>query len=120
MIKWKEGWNRQQIHLLPARVEDYVDENNPVRFLEAFVESQDLRAKGFQFPKENREGKGRPPYHPGSLLKLYLYGYLHRVRSSRRLEEECGRNLEVMWLLRGLAPDFKTIADFRKDNAAAF
>lgn len=120
LMKWIEGWDRQQMHLLPPRVEDYVAENNPVRFLEVFVESQDLRAKGFQFPKENRDGKGRPAYAPACLLKLYLYGYLHRIRSSRRLEEECGRNLEVMWLLSGLAPDFKTIADFRKDNAAAF
>lgn len=119
-MKWIEGWNREQIHLLPARVEDYVAENNPVRFLDAFVEGQDLRAQGFKFPKESADGKGRPGYHPGSFLKLYLYGYLHGVRSSRRLEEECRRNLEVMWLLGGLQPDFKTVADFRKDNAAAF
>jgi transposase len=97
-----------------------VSENNPVRFLDAFVERQDLRTQGFEFPKENEQGKGRPGYHPGVLLGLYLYGYLHGVRSSRRLEEECGRNLEVMWLLRGLKPDFKTIADFRKDNPEAF
>lgn len=119
-MNWIEGWNREQVHLLPPRVEDYVGENNPVRFLEAFVESQDLRAKGFKFPKENPNGKGRPAYRPGDFLKLYLYGYLNGVRSSRRLEEECRRNLEVMWLLGGLKPDFKTIADFRKDNAAAF
>jgi len=119
-MNWKEGWNRQEVQLLPARVEDYVEANNPVRFLDAFVESQDLRGQGFKFPKEHPEGKGRPPYHPRDFLKLYLYGYLHRVRSSRGLERECGRNLEVMWLLGGLRPDFKTIADFRKDNAVAF
>jgi transposase len=120
LMNWIAGWDRQQVHLLPPRVEDYVEPDNPVRFLDAFVDSLDLRAKGFAFPKENPQGKGRPAYPPGELLKLYLYGYLHRVRSSRGLEAECRRNLEVMWLVRGLAPDFKTIADFRKDNAAAF
>jgi transposase len=119
-MNWIEGSDRQQIHLLPARIEDYVDENNSVRFLDAFVDGQDLRALGFQFPKENPQGKGHPAYHPGVFVRLYLYGYFHGVRSSRKLEKECGRNLEVIWLLRQLAPDFKTIADFRKDNAAAF
>ena len=119
-MNWITGWDRQQVHLLPPRVEDYVDENNPVRFIDAFVDTLDLRAHGFKFPKENPQGKGRPGYQPGDLLRLYLYGYLHGVRSSRKLEAECGRNLEVLWLLRQLAPDFKTIADFRKDNAAAF
>ncbi len=119
-MKWKTGWDRQEEHLLPERVEDYVEESNPVRFLEAFVEGQDLKAAGFLFPKENAEGRGRPAYRPADLLKLYLYGYLHQIRSSRRLEEECQRNLEVMWLVGKLTPDFKTIADFRKDNAGAF
>jgi len=114
------GWDRQQAQLLPPCVEDYVGPDNPVRFLEAFVNGLDLRAAGFQFPKENPAGRGRPAYPPADLLKLYLYGYLHQVRSSRRLAAECGRNLEVIWLLRQLTPDFKTIADFRKDNAAAF
>ncbi len=114
------GADRQQAQLLPPCVEDYVGPDNPVRFLEAFVNGLDLRAAGFQFPKENPAGRGRPAYPPADLLKLYLYGYLHQVRSSRRLAAECGRNLEVIWLMRQLTPDFKTIADFRKDNAAAF
>ena len=114
------GSDRQQILLLPPAIEDYVRAANPVRFLEAFVAKLDLRAAGFQWPKEDPQGRGRPAYAPADLLKLYLYGYLNQLRSSRRLEAECGRNLEVLWLLRRLQPDFKTIADFRKDNAAAF
>jgi transposase len=120
IMNWIEGTDRLQTHLLPAAVEDYVGPDNPVRFLDAFVVTLDLRAAGFQFPKEDPQGRGRPAYHPGDLLKLYLYGYLHQLRSSRRLEAECQRNLEVIWLMRQLAPDFKTIADFRKDNAQAF
>jgi len=115
-----EGSDRQQTHLLPAALEDYVGPENPIRFLDAFVGKLDLRAAGFEFPKADPQGRGRPAYAPADLLKLYLYGYLHQLRSSRRLEEECHRNLEVIWLLRELKPDFKTIADFRKDNAAAF
>lgn len=119
-MNWIEGSDRQQTHLLPATVEDYVGADNPVRFLDAFVDTLDLRAAGFRFPKEDPQGRGRPAYPPADLLKLYLYGYLHQLRASRRLEAECHRNLEVIWLLRELKPDFKTIADFRKDNAAAF
>jgi transposase len=119
-MNWIEGSDRQQTHLLPPTVEEYVGANNPVRFLDAFVAKLDLRSAGFHFPKEDPLGRGRPAYAPADLLKLYLYGYLHQVRSSRRLEAECHRNLEVLWLLRELKPDFKTIADFRKDNAAAF
>lgn len=114
------GSDRHQTHLLPALIEDYVSADNPVRFLDAFVAKLDLRSAGFAFPKENPEGRGRPGYAPADLLKLYLYGYLHQLRSSRRLEAECHRNLEVIWLLRQLRPDFKTIADFRKANAGAF
>jgi len=114
------GSDRQQTQLLPATLEDYVSADNPVRFVDAFVDTLDLKAAGFCFPKENREGRGRPAYGPDFLLKLYLYGYTHQLRSSRRLEAECHRNLEVIWLMRELKPDFKTIADFRKDNAAAF
>jgi transposase len=114
------GSDRQQTHFLPPALEDYVGADNPVRFLDAFVGKLDLRAAGFQFPKENPQGRGRPAYAPSDLLKLYLYGYLNQLRSSRRLEAECHRNLEVLWLLRELKPDFKTIADFRKHNAAAF
>jgi len=119
-MNWIEGSDRHQTHLLPPALEDYVGANNPVRFLDAFVAKLDLRAAGFHFPKEDPLGRGRPAYDPAHLLKLYLYGYLHQVRSSRRLEAECHRNLEVIWLLCELKPDFKTIADFRKDNAAAF
>lgn len=119
-MKFITGSDRHQMQLLPPRLEDYVSADNPVRFVDAFVDQLDLRAGGFQFPKENAQGRGRPPYGPADLLKLYLYGYLQQLRSSRRLEAECGRNLEVIWLLRQLRPDFKTIADFRKDNAAAF
>lgn len=114
------GSDRQQTQLLPATLEDYVSGDNPVRFVDAFVDTLDLKAAGFCFPKENPEGRGRPAYGPDFLLKLYLYGYTHQLRSSRRLEAECHRNLEVIWLMRELKPDFKTIADFRKDNAAAF
>jgi len=119
-MNWIEGADRQQTQLLPAALEDYVGLDNAVRFLDAFVARLDLRAAGFEFPKEDPQGRGRPAYQPADLLKLYLYGYLHQLRSSRRLEAECRRNLEVLWLLGQLAPDFKTIADFRKDNAAAF
>lgn len=119
-MNWITGADRHQTLLLPAAVADYVGPDNPVRFLDAFVDSLDLRTAGFRFPKEDPLGRGAPAYHPGDLLKLYLYGYLHQVRASRRLEAECRRNLEVLWLLRQLAPDYKTIADFRKDNAAAF
>jgi len=109
------GTDRQQVLLFPETVEDYIAPDNPVRFLDAFVANLDLQALGFVHATP--APTGRPPYHPGDLLKLYLYGYLHRVRSSRRLEAECHRNVELLWLLRRLAPDFKTIADFRKDNA---
>ena len=119
-MNWIAGADRQQTHLLPAALEDYVGAENPVRFLDAFVGTLDLRAAGFHFPKEDAQGRGRPAYPPADLLKLYLYGYLNQLRSSRRLEAECHRNLEVLWLLRELQPDFKTIADFRKDNATAF
>jgi transposase len=114
------GSDRYQISLLPPALEDYVSADNPVRFLEAFVAKLNLRAAGFHYPKVDALGRGRPAYDPADLLKLYLYGYLHQLRASRRLEAECTRNLEVIWLLRHLQPDFKTIADFRKDNAAAF
>jgi len=119
-MNWMKGLDRHQTHLLPSAVEDYVGPNNPVRFLDAFVARLDLRACGFGFPKQDPLGRGRPAYPPADLLKLYLYGYLHQLRSSRRLEAECQRNLEVIWLMGDLKPDFKTIADFRKDNAPAF
>jgi transposase len=110
----RTGLDRSQTLLFPERLEDYVGAENPVRFLDAFVGSLDLHALGFA--KAQCAATGRPPYDPAALLKLYLYGYLHRIRSSRLLEAECQRNVEVIWLLGKLAPDFKTIADFRKDN----
>lgn len=102
---------------MPASVEDYVGPEHPVRAVDAFVEALDLGRIGFA--KAVPAATGRPPYAPGDLLKLYVWGYFNRVSSSRRLEVECARNLEVMWLLRGLAPDFKTVADFRRENARA-
>jgi transposase len=112
------GLERDQLLLLPEAVDDYVGSDNPVRFIDAFVEGVDLTAAGFL--RVEAKAMGRPGYAPGDLLKLYIYGYLNRVRSSRRLETECHRNIEVLWLLRTLKPDFKTIADFRRDNRAAF
>jgi transposase len=112
------GLDRSQTLLFPERLEDYVEPENPVRFLDAFVEKLDLAGLGFT--KAQCAETGRPPYSPAALLKLYLYGYLHRVRSSRALEAECHRNVEVIWLTGKLAPDHKTIADFRKDNRKAF
>ena len=113
----RRGLDRHQTLLLPERLEDYIAPDNPVRFLDAFVASLDLRALGFAHALV--QSTGRPPYDPADLLRLYLYGYLHRVRSSRMLEAECQRNVEVLWLLGKLAPDHKTIADFRKDNRKA-
>ena len=110
----RTGLDRSQTLLFPERLEDYVAAENPVRFLDAFVGTQDLHALGFA--KALCADTGRPPYDPADLLELYLYGYLHRIRSSRLLEAECQRNVEVIWLLGKLTPDFKTIADFRKDN----
>src|SRR6202521_2265150 len=112
------GFGRDQLLLLPEAVDDYVEAENPVRFIDAFVDGLDLAAAGFG--RVEAKATGRPGYAPGDLLKLYIYGYLNRVRSSRRLERECRCNVEVIWLLGGLRPDFKTIADFRRDNRAAF
>ena len=112
-----QGQNRDQATLFPERLDDLIAEDNAVRVIDAFVDSLDLRALGFA--RIQVQATGRPPYHPGDLLKLYLYGYMHRVRSSRRLEGECQKNLEVLWLLNRLAPDHKTIANFRVDNRVA-
>ena len=112
-----QGTSRDQICLFPERLDDYVTADNSVRIIDRLVESLDLKALGYC--KVEPKATGRPAYHPATLLKLYLYGYLNRIRSSRRLEAECHRNVEVMWLVQQLRPDFKTIADFRKDNAAA-
>lgn len=116
--RYKQGVDRDQRMLLPPSVEEYVAEDNPVRAIDAYVENLDLEALGFTNSR-NVMQPGQPAYPPGALLKLYLYGYLNRVRSSRRLEQECYRNLEVIWLLEGLRPNNKTIANFRKDNARA-
>src|SRR5256884_5164027 len=112
------GFGRGQLLLLPEAIDDYVGCDNPLRFIDAFVDGLDLAAVGFT--RVAPKATGRPGYAPGDLLKLYIYGYLNRVQSSRRLEAECHRNIELIWLLGGLKPDFKTIADFRSGNRAAF
>ena len=114
MTRFIEGEPRTQSTLFPERLEDYIDPDNPVRVVEAFIDGLDLGKLGFTgiTPKQT----GRPAYHPSTMLKLYVYGYLNRIQSSRRLEKESGRNVELMWLLGRLTPDFKTIANFRKDN----
>src|SRR6516225_6229504 len=117
MKRFVEGEDRRQGALLPHCLDDYVTENNPVRVIEAFIDELDLATLGFDGVVP--ETTGRPAYHPSTLLKIYLYGYLNRIQSSRRLEREAQRNIELMWLVGRLAPDFKTIADFRKDNSAA-
>jgi transposase len=113
--RFKSGVDRHQASFLPPRVEDYVAPDNLVRAIELFVERLKLVVLGFRYAGSYR-GAGQPPYHPGDMLKLYLYGYMHRVRSTRRLEREAKINIEVIWLLRGLQPGYRTIGDFRKDN----
>jgi len=117
MKRFVAGADRAQSTLLPESLDDWVDESNSVRVIDAFVDALNIAELGFEGVKP--AATGRPSYHPSSLLKLYIYGYLNRVQSSRRLEREAGRNVEVMWLLGRLAPDHKTIADFRKDNGGA-
>src|SRR5918993_3741656 len=112
-----EGGVRRQVTLLPECLDDYVAADNPVRIIEAFVDELDLAALGFAGVAP--EVTGRPAYHPATLLKIYIYGYLNRVPSSRRLERESQRNLELIWLTGRLMPDFKTIADFRRNNGPA-
>jgi transposase len=116
MARFIEGQDRQQVTLLPESLDDFIAEDNAVRIVDAFVDELDLPSMGFEGTEP--AATGRPSYHPAALLKIYIYGYLNRVQSSRRLERECQRNLEVMWLTGRLAPDFKTIADFRRDNGA--
>ena len=117
MKRFVEGVDRGQSTLFPECLDDWIGEENPVRVIDVFVDELDLAALGFS--GVDPEATGRPSYHPAVLLKLYIYGYLNRVQSSRRLEREAGRNVEVMWLTGRLAPDHKTIADFRKDNGRA-
>src|SRR3974390_228089 len=117
MHRFIDGEDRMQQTLLPNSLEDYVNEESPVRVIEVFIDELDFMARGFEgaVPADT----GRPAYHPATLLKIYVYGYLNRVQSSRRLERECQRNIELVWLTGRLMPDFKTIADFRKDNGEA-
>ena len=117
MKRFIEGEDRGQSTLFPERLDDWVGEDNAVRVIDVFVEELDLGGLGFG--RVAPQATGRPGYHPSVLLKLYIYGYLNRVQSSRRLEREAGRNVEVMWLTGRLVPDHKTIADFRKDNGPA-
>ena len=117
MGRFVEGADRGQSTLLPECLDDWIDENNPVRVIDAFVDALNLAELGFEGVAP--AVTGRPAYHPSVLLKLYIYGYLNRVQSSRRLEREAGRNFEMMWLLGRLVPDHKTVADFRKDNGRA-
>jgi len=112
-----KGEDRNQTILFPESIDEYVSNNNSVRIIDEYINQLDL--KSLLFNRAVTPSMGRPPYHPGDMLKLYLYGYLNRIRSSRRLEKESTRNLEVIWLIRRLKPDFKTIADFRKDNKRA-
>ncbi len=117
MKRFIQGEHRGQSTLLPERLDDYVSDSNPVRVVDVFVDELDLAKLGFDgvIPTET----GRPAYHPAILLKIYIYGYLNRIQSSRRLEREAQRNIELMWLTGRLMPDFKTIANFRKDNSKA-
>jgi transposase len=117
MTRFVEGEDRTQSTLFPERLDDYIAEDNPVRVIEVFVDALDLKGLGFE--RYQPRAMGRPPYHPSTLLKLYIYGYLNRIQSSRRLERETQRNVEVMWLTQRLVPDHKTISDFRKDNGKA-
>ena len=116
-MRYIQGISRDQVTLFPETIDEYITEENPVRFIEAFVKSLDLI--GMEFKYSETKDTGRKPYNPGDLLKLYIYGYISKIRSSRQLERECNRNIELMWLMRKLRPDFKTIADFRKDNVKA-
>ena len=117
MKRFVEGEDRRQGVLLPEYLDDFVAEENQVRVIEAFVDELDLQGLGFEGVVP--EATGRPAYHPATMLKIYVYGYVNQIASSRRLERETRRNVELMWLTGRLAPDFKTIADFRKDNGAA-
>src|SRR5438128_4574143 len=117
MHRFIDGEDRMQQTLLPNSLEDYVSEENPVRVIDVLIDELDLASLGFS--GATPAATGRPAYHPSTLLKIYLYGYLNRLQSSRRLEREAQRNVELMWLTGRLAPDFKTIARFRKDNGKA-
>ncbi len=115
-----EASDRREIELLPACLDDYVSHDSTVREIDSFVETLNLEECGFNFPKSDTQGRGRPSYHPKYLLKLYIYGYMNGLRSGRKLEKSCRINMEVIWLMQKLKPDFKTICDFRKNNSEAF
>ena len=117
MKRFIEGENRTQGTLLPESLDEYITDTNPVRVVDVFVDELDLGKLGFQ--GVDPAATGRPAYHPSVMLKLYIYGYLNRIQSSRRLEREAQRNVELMWLTGRLTPDYKTIANFRKDNGKA-
>lgn len=117
MTQHIKGQGRHQVTLLPEVLDDFVTEDNPVRVIDVFVDELQLDTLGFE--RVNAKQTGRPGYHPATMLKLYIYGYLNRIQSSRRLEKEAHRNVELMWLLERLTPDFKTIADFRKTMVKA-
>ncbi len=117
MARFIEGLDRGRATLFPERFDDYIDEDNPVRVVDVFVDALDLKELGFH--RVTPEATGRPGYHPSTLLKIYIYGYLNQVQSSRRLERECQRNIELIWRTGRLMPDFETIADFRKDYGGA-
>ncbi|MGQ8338446.1 transposase, partial [Sunxiuqinia sp. A32] len=115
-MKYIKGQNREQTYLFPVSMDDAIDAENEVRLIDVFVDALKITEFGFKLDfTEN----GRPAYHPADLLKLFIYGYLNRVRSSRQLEKECNRNIEVMWLMRNLRPDHNTISNFRRDNPKA-
>ena len=117
--RYKEGQCRGQGELFPERMDDYVGANHPIRVLDRYVEACNLEKLGFKNTSQNETNRGQPAYPPAALLKLYLYGYVNQFRSSRRLEKECQRNLEVMWLMQGLKPSYRTIANFRSENPRA-
>jgi len=117
MAGFVEGMSRDQATLFPERLDELIGADAPVRAVDAFVDTLDMQA--MEFTKAVALSTGRPPYDPADMVKLYVYGHLHQVRSSRRLERECHCNIEVLWLLNRLTPDFKTIADFRRDNRDA-
>ena len=117
MGRFVEGQDRSQSVLFPERLDEWIEEDNPVRVIDVFVDELDLGELGFDGVQP--ADTGRPAYHPATLLKIYIYGYLNRIQSSRRLEREAQRNVELIWLTGRLMPDFKTIADFRKDNGQA-
>jgi transposase len=115
-MKYIQGQNRSQTYLFPVSMDDAISEDNEVRLIDVFVDSLALESYGFQIDQGEN---GRPAYHPGDLLKLFIYGYMNKIRSSRRLEKESKRNIEVMWLLGSLHPDHNTISNFRRDNPRA-